>query len=588
VFISVTFADVQCPFSSGTCVQLSLSSVSGSTTAITVAGTGNSSNPIYFYFLDPQGNVIKPADIFPAIRSQTYSFADLGFPATLPVPGTYIVFAGSAALSPPPISDFNSLKNWFGSSGDYGYHNLDSIASLPPPAILHIVNLVVNGNGGTAVPSNFNVHVKSAGADILGSPASGVAAPGAPYSLSAGIYSISEDPNTSYIQTFTGDCNSSGNITLAPGDNKICTVVNTDIPVPAPVIVSNGEGGGVYNYIPTAIVPLIGILETPAPLALPGGSGSVIYNYTVWNVGGQQSLTNVTVTDDKCAPVSRVSGDVNNNGKLDPGENWQYHCDNTISTSTTDTAIATGYSDDSYHQAAIATALATVVVTQIPNLPDTGLAPKIGLFPPLINVVKVPSRLTPFPVGGGDITYVYIVTNPGVIAMHDVAVTDDKCAPVYRTSPDVNDNSLLDPGETWVYICQTNISVSTRNVVTAKGSANGFTALGYAFANVLVSATSTSPANFPNTGTTAVSEGQVKGITADLQEGSSGNNVTTLQQFLISQNSGPASQALAEAGTTSYFGILTRAALAEFQAKAGISPALGNFGPITQAYLNAH
>ncbi len=81
---------------------------------------------------------------------------------------------------------------------------------------------------------------------------------------------------------------------------------------------------------------------------------------------------------------------------------------------------------------------------------------------------------------------------------------------------------------------------------------------------------------------------QVRAIAINLGQGSRGNAVLTLQQFLISQNKGSAAQALANVGATAYFGGLTRAALAEFQAKAGIAPALGNFGAITRAYLQAN
>ena len=80
----------------------------------------------------------------------------------------------------------------------------------------------------------------------------------------------------------------------------------------------------------------------------------------------------------------------------------------------------------------------------------------------------------------------------------------------------------------------------------------------------------------------------VKTIVVDLGRGSRGNNVTTLQQFLISQNKGPAAQALASVGATTYFGTLTRVALAEFQASVGIRPALGNFGAITRGYLRVN
>ncbi len=80
----------------------------------------------------------------------------------------------------------------------------------------------------------------------------------------------------------------------------------------------------------------------------------------------------------------------------------------------------------------------------------------------------------------------------------------------------------------------------------------------------------------------------VRTIAVNLGQGSRDPNVKILQQFLISQNKGSAAVALSDATATGYFGVLTRAALAEFQASVGISPALGNFGPITRAYVSAN
>lgn len=74
----------------------------------------------------------------------------------------------------------------------------------------------------------------------------------------------------------------------------------------------------------------------------------------------------------------------------------------------------------------------------------------------------------------------------------------------------------------------------------------------------------------------------------DLQTGSSGNDVLTLQRFLnghgyIIAPAGPGSPG----NETSIFGALTQAALARFQAANGIVPAAGYFGPITRAFINA-
>ena len=273
---------------------------------------------------------------------------------------------------------------------------------------------------------------------------------------------------------------------------NVDTITSCSVPPPTPVVptpaapitpvapvASTGGGTGTGGG---RIVPLIGVVKVPTPLALPGGAGPVTYNYTVWNVGGQQPLDNITVTDDACGPVTYVSGDLNGNGKIDPHEDWKYTCTATLATTTTNTAIATGYSDDIYHQASIATAMATVVV----GAPIT---------PPLINIVKIPSQLTPFSYGGGNVTYTYTVTNPGVVPMNNVAVTDDKCSPVSYVSGDTNGNKLLDPSEAWVYTCAANVPVTTVNSATAVGSANGFTATGYAYATVLVGAP-----GLPNTG----------------------------------------------------------------------------------------
>ncbi len=81
---------------------------------------------------------------------------------------------------------------------------------------------------------------------------------------------------------------------------------------------------------------------------------------------------------------------------------------------------------------------------------------------------------------------------------------------------------------------------------------------------------------------------QIKSITKNLVQSGAGNDITVLQQFLIAQNKGSAARALGKVGATSHFGVLTRAALAEFQKNVGIVPALGNFGAITRAYISLH
>jgi hypothetical protein len=122
----------------------------------------------------------------------------------------------------------------------------------PPSAILHVIKQVVNNSGGAAVASDFSMHVKLSGSDVAGSPASGIAAPGTSYSVAAGTYNISEDADASYARSFSGDCNSSGDVTLAAGADKTCTITNDDIPASITVIKivvnDNGQTKAVADF----------------------------------------------------------------------------------------------------------------------------------------------------------------------------------------------------------------------------------------------------------------------------------------------------------------------------------------------------
>jgi len=74
----------------------------------------------------------------------------------------------------------------------------------------------------------------------------------------------------------------------------------------------------------------------------------------------------------------------------------------------------------------------------------------------------------------------------------------------------------------------------------------------------------------------------------DLDIGSSGAAVVALQDYLIQAASGVAGARLAGAGATGAFGIITKAALVEYQVAVGIYPASGYYGPVTRAFIAAH
>lgn len=330
----------------------------------------------------------------------------------------------------------------------------------PEQPLLTVIKHVINDNGGTAVASDASVSVKIYGQNVAGSPAFGEE-DGKIYQLAqTGTTTVSELPMAGYNATFSGDCNSLGQVHMEFGDKKTCTITNNDIAL---------------------VPPLINVTKVPTPLALPGGAGPVTYDYLVTNLG-TVGMLNVKVTDDKCANVNYVSGDLNGNSRLGLNEIWKYTCTTNIATTTTNIVTATGQANGF---TATDVAQATVVV----GLP---------LVPPLIHVVKWPSTFL-LSAGGGPVTYYYFVTNPGTEPLSNVTITDDKCTglpgQVVGHPGDLNSNNLLDSNETWNFTCQTNLTQTTTNIGTATGQANGFTAVDLSPATVVVA----SP-KLPNTG----------------------------------------------------------------------------------------
>ena len=82
--------------------------------------------------------------------------------------------------------------------------------------------------------------------------------------------------------------------------------------------------------------------------------------------------------------------------------------------------------------------------------------------------------------------------------------------------------------------------------------------------------------------TTTTTGSMTYDFTSDLTVGSTGSQVTALQEFLIAKG-----YLTAVSAPTGYFGALTQAALAKFQAANGITPSVGYFGPKTRAFVNS-
>ena len=241
-------------------------------------------------------------------------------------------------------------------------------------------------------------------------------------------------------------------------------------------------------------VPLIGITSVPNSLALPKEGGSVTYNYAVKNFLQEAPLTNVTVNDDTCSPIKFIGGDDNHNSKLDFGETWRYSCTTRLVTTTLSTATASGTAND---LTATHRAYAMVAVGSTKPFPLVSI----------VNITKVSYPLS-LPAQGGKITFTYRVSNPGVVPLSYVTVTDNKCSAMSGQLGDRNGNGLLDIDEVWVYTCSTVLTQTTTNTVHVSAFSNGLEAIGDATITVQVASSpntaSQSLPGFPVTGASFV------------------------------------------------------------------------------------
>ncbi len=264
-----------------------------------------------------------------------------------------------------------------------------------------------------------------------------------------------------------------------------------------------------------------------------------MYTYTLRNIG-TIPVSNITMLGDTCNAIYLVSGDLNANAILDVNEKWIYSCYGNLQETHTGTIVATGWANG---MSTTDIASTTVIVGK----------PTIA---PLIHVVKIPSTFL-LPIGGGPVAYTEKVSNPGKVALNNIHLTDDTCSPMKFASGDINNNTKIDPTETWTYTCRKNLTNTTTNTATAVGEANGMTIRDFAIATVVVS-NATSP--------TQSSTGNFAPFATTLRPGTTSADVKRLQQFLNAQGHVLSGTSFGSLGKeTTFYGDLTSDAVKLFQ-----------------------
>jgi hypothetical protein len=210
-----------------------------------------------------------------------------------------------------------------------------------------------------------------------------------------------------------------------------------------------------------AVTPVV--LDPNATPVGPAQPTQAAYEYVVTNPGSVP-LKSVGVVDDTCSPLVFVGGDANTDGNLDVGEAWTYTCSTTLHRSQ-GTPPPTGAESATVNNTAVATGTPFIPGTSEVATPisahDTA---QVLVIEPGIGLTKTASASPVLP--GTDVTYTFVVTNPGDVGLDVVGPVDDQCSPLTYVSGDANGNGLLDGAnsaapESWTYTCSRPIGMPT-------------------------------------------------------------------------------------------------------------------------------
>ena len=209
---------------------------------------------------------------------------------------------------------------------------------------------------------------------------------------------------------------------------------------------------------------------------------------------------------------------------------------------------------------------ASVLTTNFKSTFQSALAQGIAVPPQITALMPTGGNPMPTP-PSGKAALVYGETNTDIAAMQRVLAAN---------ATGVSGIRLKNTGATGYF------GPLTKAVLIEYQSTNGLGAAGVVddatFAKIFGIGT---PAPSPTPGSST--------FTRDLELGMSGEDVRELQRYLNTHGAVIAGSGVGSPGQESnYFGALTRAALARYQAANAISPAAGYFGPKTRAFVIAN
>ena len=212
--------------------------------------------------------------------------------------------------------------------------------------------------------------------------------------------------------------------------------------------------------IPGTQIRSIGLAKDPSPTSYSAVNDSITYTYTITNTGNVTlGPTQFTVSDDH---IGNPLGTAFNCGPAGT----------TFAPNATVTCTVTYTIVQADIDAGSVTNVATASGAGLTTNPATAT---VTIARPAIAIAEAASR-TSLPIGGGSVTYTYVVTNPGNVPLTGVIVSDlisgtsrVACVPAGLVMTGGNQDASLDPGETWSYACTRFIARTTTDTATVTG-----------------------------------------------------------------------------------------------------------------------
>nr|WP_297787983.1 gliding motility-associated C-terminal domain-containing protein [uncultured Allomuricauda sp.] len=212
-------------------------------------------------------------------------------------------------------------------------------------------------------------------------------------------------------------------------------------------------------------VPGISLIKTGVTVDATGtpgtGCDSILFTFLVTNESTNgEILENVVLTDPLLGGIiaGPISGDLNNNTFLDPGETWVYEAGYVITQADINTGFVNGQANvDADVQGQPGTTVQDVSDNDSPNEDDDTIISLIHCQPN-VAVIKTGEAIDATGGSGCDlIQYTFQVSNESVLATLENVVLDDPLMGGPIAGPDSgddNNNTFLDPGEIWIYTAQ--------------------------------------------------------------------------------------------------------------------------------------